>query len=125
MPKEVVELLRTEELNALNKTIPFMVHVLSTRDEVWKLNFNYWGGVDQYVFITWWNDFVVDHRLHEGQTVEIWSFRYRNETLCFAINIRDNGASKKEARTSSPVFTNRASKGGHGGNDDGAITIKA
>ncbi|KAF9589163.1 hypothetical protein IFM89_019479 [Coptis chinensis] len=45
--------------------------------------------------------------------------------LCFAINIRHDGASKKEASTSSPAFTNGASTGGHGGNDDGAITIKA
>ncbi|KAF9592294.1 hypothetical protein IFM89_013520 [Coptis chinensis] len=100
MPKEVVELLRTEELNDVNETIPFMVHVLSTRDEVWKLNFNYWGGVGQD----------------------------RNETMCFAINIHHDGASKKEASTSSPAFTNGASTGGHGGhggNDDGAITIKA
>ncbi|KAF9589162.1 hypothetical protein IFM89_019478 [Coptis chinensis] len=81
--------------------------------------------INKYVLITWWNDFVAKHRLHEGQTVEIWSFRDLNQTLCFAINIRHDGASKKEASTSSPAFTNGASTGGHGGNDDGAITIKA
>ncbi|KAF9615675.1 hypothetical protein IFM89_026057 [Coptis chinensis] len=69
MPREVKELLRIEELNAVNKRIPFSVHVLGPRDDVWKLNFNYWGKVGKYVLITLWHQFVKEHKLEMG-----WKF---------------------------------------------------
>ncbi|KAF9607759.1 hypothetical protein IFM89_000106 [Coptis chinensis] len=123
MPNEVVEIMRKEETE---KNEAFEVHVLDPRGRVWKQNCRYWEDIRRYVLIKRWYAFVQENKLelvNGEKTIEIWSFRNRFETLCFAINIRLR--EKPASADKKGVGKSGDSRGGHGGGGftNGASTI--
>lgn len=94
-PEESLAVAKEEDNDEDDENIGVGIILVNQRSEKWGLRFKVWemkkknsgNGTLNYILNWGWNDVVEGNGLREGDTISLWSFRWRG-VLCFALGTR-------------------------------------